>query len=79
MAMLEGVTALRLALLNTATQAWVEQEYQRSDHSEIGQTPLARWLAGPQVLRECPTARRCEPPSAWRPPAPSGAATAPSA
>ena len=54
MAMLEGVTELRLALLNTATAAWVEQEYQRSDHSETGQTPLARWLDGPQVLRESP-------------------------
>ena len=41
-------------MLNTATAAWVEQEYQRSDHSETGQTPLARWLEGPQVLRESP-------------------------
>lgn len=54
MAMLEGETDLSLALLNTATAAWVEQEYQRSVHGETGQTPLARWLDGPHVLRECP-------------------------
>lgn len=52
--MLEGVEQLTLDLLNTATQAWVEQEYQRTVHSEIGSTPLARYLAGPNVGRECP-------------------------
>ena len=30
MAMLEGVSELSLELLNTATHAWVEQEYQRT-------------------------------------------------
>lgn len=54
MAMLEGVAELSLELLNTATAAWVEQEYQRSVHGETGQAPLERWLDGPQVLRECP-------------------------
>lgn len=54
MAMLEGVGDLSLALLNRATQAWVEQEYQRTEHQEIGSTPLDRYLAGPQVLRLCP-------------------------
>lgn len=29
-------------------------EYQRSVHREIGETPLARFLAGPDVLRPCP-------------------------
>jgi transposase InsO family protein len=53
-AMLEGVTELTLDLLNNATQAWVEQEYQRSLHSEIGSSPLERYLAGPDVGRECP-------------------------
>ena len=28
-------------------------EYQRSVHSEIQQTPLARWLDGPSVARSC--------------------------
>jgi transposase InsO family protein len=54
MAMLEGVSELSLELLNTATHAWVEQEYQRTRHAELDTTPLARYLAGPQVLRECP-------------------------
>ena len=51
LAMLEGVEDLSLALLNEATQAWVELEYNRTRHAEIAQTPAARWLAGPQVLR----------------------------
>jgi putative transposase len=54
MAMLEGVAELSLELLNTATGAWVEHEYQRSVHSEIGGSPLERYLAGPDVGRECP-------------------------
>ena len=56
MAMLEGETSLTLELLNQATQAWVEQEYHRTHHSEIDATPLARYLAGPNVRRDCPTA-----------------------
>jgi transposase InsO family protein len=56
MAMLEGEASLTLDLLNQATQAWVEQEYQRTPHSEIGATPLARYLAGPNVHRPCPSA-----------------------
>ena len=54
MAMLEGVRDLTLARLNEATQAWCEYEYNRARHSETGQTPLARYLAGPDVLRPSP-------------------------
>ncbi|MBP6252426.1 MAG: transposase family protein [Rubrivivax sp.] len=54
MAMLEGVADLTLATLNEATQAWCEYEYNRTVHSETGATPLARWLAGPEVLRPSP-------------------------
>ena len=54
MAMLEGEQALTLDQLNLATQAWVEQEYHRSVHSEINATPLARYLAGPTVSRAPP-------------------------
>jgi putative transposase len=54
MPMLEGEPALTLALLNQATQAWVEQEYHRTEHSELDATPLARYLAGPNVCRACP-------------------------
>ena len=54
LAMLEGVGDLSLALLNEATQAWVEREYNRKRHAETRQTPAARWLAGPEVLRPAP-------------------------
>ena len=53
--MLEGEPVLTLELLNTASQAWVEHEYHRKEHSEIKETPLERYLRGPDVGRECPT------------------------
>ena len=60
MAMLEGEESLTLDLLNQASQAWVEQEYHRSVHTEIDTTPLERYLAGPNVRRDCPsTATLC--------------------
>jgi transposase InsO family protein len=52
--MLEGQRDLTLSLLNQATQAWVEMEYQRKLHSETGQPPLQRWLEGPSVMRASP-------------------------
>lgn len=55
LAMLEGEPELSLAQLNRATLAWVEREYQRSVHSETGQTPIERWLAGPSVGRPAPS------------------------
>ncbi|MFM9886126.1 MAG: IS481 family transposase [Burkholderiales bacterium] len=54
MAMLEGEPSLDLEVLNRATHAWVELEYHRNVHSEIQGTPLARFLAGPSVLRPAP-------------------------
>jgi putative transposase len=54
MAMLEGVADLTLAKLNEATQAWCEYEYNRAVHSETGEAPLTRYLAGPDVLRPSP-------------------------
>jgi transposase InsO family protein len=56
LAMLDGVEELTLDLLNEATQAWVHLEYNRRVHSEIGATPLSRFLEGPSVLRPCPDA-----------------------
>lgn len=55
LAMLEGVVELTLPLLNEATQAWVEMEYHHAVHAETGQTPLHRFLAGPDVGRPCPS------------------------
>ena len=43
-----------MAFLNEATQAWVEYEYNRKVHSEIGEAPITRFLAGPEVTRPCP-------------------------
>jgi transposase InsO family protein len=54
MAMLSGVANLTLARLNEVTQAWVEQDYHRTTHSEIGTSPLRRYLDSPCVGRECP-------------------------
>lgn len=54
LAMLEGEDTLTLEQLNLATQAWVTQEYHRTVHSELGATPMQRYLAGPNVARECP-------------------------
>ena len=51
---IEGVADLTLKQLNEATQAWCEYEYNRKAHSETGQTPLARFLAGPSVTRDRP-------------------------
>ena len=45
---------LTLAVLNEATQVWAELGYNQKIHSETGQTPLARWLAGPDITRPCP-------------------------
>ncbi len=54
LAMLEDVPDLTLGALNDATQAWVEHEYNRKVHSEIGEVPIARFLAGPDVSRPSP-------------------------
>lgn len=54
LAMLEDVRDLTLESLNEATQAWAEYQYNRAKHSETGQTPLARFLSGPEVTRACP-------------------------
>lgn len=56
LAMLEGVAPLTLEVLNDATLAWVEREYHRRVHDELGCAPLARFRAGPDVARECPGA-----------------------
>jgi putative transposase len=55
LAMLEGEAELTLERLNAATQAWVELEYHRAVHRELGCTPLARYLAGPDVGRPSPS------------------------
>jgi transposase InsO family protein len=56
--MLESVPNLTLAQLNEATHAWLELEYNCSVHSETGQTPIERTLAGPTVVRDAPTSEQ---------------------
>jgi len=56
MAMLEGVGDLTLDLLNEATQAWAELDYNRSLHSELGSTPLERFLTERSVGLPSPSA-----------------------
>jgi len=55
MKMLENVEDLSLDLLNRATLAWVEGEYHRRRHDELGVSPLQRAVAGPDVSRPAPT------------------------
>lgn len=56
LAMLENVPDLTLDALNHATQAWIEMEYNRAHHSEIGEAPAERCLRGPSVGRPSPSA-----------------------
>jgi putative transposase len=53
--MLEGVADLSLPQLNEATLAWIEMEYNRAEHSELGEAPLQRYLHHRDVGRPCPS------------------------
>ena len=55
MRMLDGVGNLTLELLNEATQAWVEMEYNRSVHSETSSSPVERFAQSLHVLRSSPS------------------------
>ena len=55
LAMLDGYPELTLAFLNEATQAWVEIEYNRALHRELGCTPVERFALAPDVLRPSPS------------------------
>ncbi|HKU43504.1 MAG TPA: DDE-type integrase/transposase/recombinase [Polyangiales bacterium] len=54
-AMLEGVEVLDLDLLNRATLAWIEGDYHRSIHREIGMSPLQRLRQAKSVGRPAPS------------------------
>jgi hypothetical protein len=54
-AMLEGVEVLELDLLNRATLAWVEGDYHRSIHRELGMSPLQRLQQAKSVGRPAPS------------------------
>jgi len=59
-AMLKGEKDLSLALINEATLAWVEMEYNRKRHSETGATPIHRFCHDKDVARRCPSAPELE-------------------
>ena len=49
--MLDGVAQLTLDLLNHATEAWTEIEYNRAVHREPSCSPVDRFARSPDVLR----------------------------
>jgi len=55
MEMLAGVKELTLEFLNEATQAWVEMEYNRAVHRELGCSPVERFAKTRDVLRPSPS------------------------
>jgi hypothetical protein len=55
MEMLAGVKELTLEFLNEATQAWVEMEYNRAVHRELGCAPVERFAKTRDVLRPSPS------------------------
>jgi hypothetical protein len=55
MEMLGRVPNLTLDFLNQATQAWVEMEYNRTVHREIGCSPVMRFADAKSVLRPSPS------------------------
>ena len=57
MKMLDGVANLTLELLNTATQAWAEIEYNRAVHRETDSSPVDRFAKAADVLRSSPSSQ----------------------
>ncbi len=53
--MLDRHPELTLELLNEATQAWAEVEYNRAEHRELGCAPVQRFAQAPDVLRVSPS------------------------
>jgi len=57
MAMLEASPGMTLEELNRLSQIWVEGDYQKRVHSEIGATPRDRFLDADSVGRAAPDTR----------------------
>lgn len=55
MEMLDGYEDLTLDFLNEVTQAWLEIEYNRAVHRELGCSPVERFARTPDVLRPSPS------------------------
>lgn len=54
LAMLQQVEPLTLEYLNNATQAWVEMEYNKRKHQEIGIPPIKRFNESKDMSRPAP-------------------------
>ena len=54
MAMIGSTQELTLERLNLLTQVWLEHDYHRNRHSEIGTTPLQRFTQACSVGRDAP-------------------------
>jgi putative transposase len=62
MRMIPSNKRITLDILNSLTQAWVEQDYHVTRHRETGEPPLERFLNSKDVLRPAPELgelRRC--------------------
>jgi transposase InsO family protein len=55
MEMLDGLPELTLEFLNEVTQAWLEIEYNRRPHRELGCSPVERFAQARDVLRPSPS------------------------
>jgi putative transposase len=55
MRMLDGLAELTLELLNDASQAWVEIEYNHAVHRETSSSPVDRFAQALHVLRPSPS------------------------
>lgn len=55
MPLLENIDPLDLTTLNRATQAWVEGDYHREIHSELGMSPIDRLAGAKSVIRPAPS------------------------
>lgn len=55
MPQLEGHKDLTLPLLNRATLAWLEHDYNQRQHSELQSSPMQRFLDADNLGRDCPT------------------------
>ena len=54
MAMLTRVDSLTLEYLNHSSQAWIEMEYNKTKHSDIGMSPVQRMIESKDVSRPAP-------------------------
>lgn len=54
MAMIDSSKQLTLEQLNLLTHVWLEQDYHRNRHSEIGVSPLQRYTYSASVGRDAP-------------------------